>query len=383
MRTKATILKKYLSALAHSNHSNNHHNTSTHNFSHVKNIFLFEITAMAIQDNSTLPSPPFFLVPNINNLRDAAISLSTPSGPIRQDILFRSAEVSKLDRSGWGAVHSLGVAHVFDLRSKPEVEKGWAGIVAKADGGEDVRPSWLRDMEDAGVNRTWVPVFKETDYSPEKLAERYQKYMQTSVEGFVAAYRGILSSGGEAYRTIFTYLASLPASSPQAQQNGASKLGALIHCTAGKDRTGVFFALLFDFLGVPRTAIAREYHLTELGLSSVREEVVARLLLSPGFQKYMLALSAGKELSKQELADLVQNRDEPATQTADFPSQVQEMGRQAALRMVGAKEESILATLDMLDREFGGAEKYMREYCGLGDEELQKLRDVLVVKSSS
>ncbi|KAJ4984440.1 tyrosine phosphatase [Stagonosporopsis vannaccii] len=338
---------------------------------------------MVSQDDSTLPSPPFFLVPNINNLRDAAVSLSTPQGPIRQGILFRSAEVSKLDNSGWAAMHNLGVAHVFDLRSKPEVEKGWAGIVAKADGGEDVRPSWLRDMEEVGIQRTWVPVFKETDYSPEKLAERYQKYMQTSVEGFVAAYRGILASGGEAYRTIFLYLASLssaPSSSEQ-QHDTAQKLGALIHCTAGKDRTGVFFGILFSFLGVPRAQIATEYQLTERGLSSVREEVVARLLQSPGFQKYMLALSSGQSLSKEELADLVQNRDEPATQTAEFPPQIQELGRQAALRMVGAKEESLLATLEMLDREFGGAEAYMRDYCGLGDEELEKLKKVLIVRS--
>lgn len=337
---------------------------------------------MASQDDSTLPSPPFFLVPNINNLRDAAISLSTPHGPIRHGILFRSAEVSKLDHPGWEAVHDLGVAHVFDLRSKPEVEKGWAGIVAKADGGEDIRPSWLRDMEAAGVQRTWVPVFKETDYSPEKLAERYQKYMQTSIEGFVAAYRGILASGGGAYRTIFQYLAALPSAPSSAQQNGTmAKLGALIHCTAGKDRTGVFFGILFDFLGVPRADIAAEYHLTERGLSSVREEVVTRLLASPGFQKYMLALSSGKSLSKDELADLVQNRDEPATQTQDFPPEVREMGRQAALRMVGAKEEAMLATLEMLDREFGGAEAYMREVCGLGDEELEALKRVLVVRS--
>ncbi|KAH6644209.1 protein-tyrosine phosphatase-like protein [Boeremia exigua] len=312
---------------------------------------------MAAHDNSPLPSPPFFLIPNINNLRDAAISLSTPHGSIRQGILFRSAEVSKLDRSGWDAVHAVGVAHVFDLRSKPEVEKGWAGIVAKVDGTEDVRPSWLVDMESAGVQRTWVPVFTETDYSPEKLAERYQKYMQDSVEGFVAAYRGILASGGPAYKQIFTYLANLPPASAQqnAEAPGAHKLGALVHCTAGKDRTGVFFGLLFDFLGVPRAHIAAEYQLTEPGLAPVRDAVVERLLQSPGFQKYMQS-------------------------TQDFSPEVREKGRQAALRMVGARKESILATLEMVDREFGGSERYMREVCGLGDAELEGLRRVLVVE---
>ena len=331
--------------------------------------------------SSNLPSPPFFSIPNISNLRDAAISLSTPDGPIRHNILFRSAEVSKLDRSGWEALHELGVAHVFDLRSKPEVEKGWGGIVGKSNGDEDVRPGWIRGMEDAGVHRAWVPVFEETDYSPEKLAERYQKYMHTSVEGFVSAYRDILKSGGGAYRTIFEYLVGLSAVSNRTPTagSGKEKLGALIHCTAGKDRTGVFFAVLFDYLGVPREDIAREYNLTETGLASVREDVVSRLLQSPGFQKYMLSLAEGNKLSKEELAQLVQNRDVPDAQPVEFPPEVREAGRQAALRMVGARKESMMATFEMLDREFGGSEKYLREVCGLGDEDLEKLRSVLVV----
>lgn len=136
-------------------------------------------------DDTPLPQPPFFLVPNINNLRDAALfpgSLKTtsPSGKVRPGILFRSAEVSKLDGEGWKAVHSIGVGRVFDLRSKPEVDKGWAGIVGGPE--QDVRPGWIKGMEDAGVKRDWVPVFEESDYSPERLAERYSKYMGESVE---------------------------------------------------------------------------------------------------------------------------------------------------------------------------------------------------------
>ncbi|KAF3033638.1 hypothetical protein E8E12_004570 [Didymella heteroderae] len=329
---------------------------------------------MATQD---LPCPPFVNIPNIANLRDAAVSLRTPQGSIRRNILFRSAEVSKLDRAGWDAVHALGVAHVFDLRSAPEVAKGWSGIVAKVDGApDDVRPGWLQAMESAGVKRSWVPVFQEKDYSPEKLAERYQKYMQKSTEGFVAAYRDILKSGGNAYRTMFLYLANLD---PEDLQAGPQ--GALIHCTAGKDRTGVFFGILFDLLGVPREQIAAEYNLTEPGLAVVREDVVTRLLQSPGFQKYMLSVSRGKTLSQEELAKLVEERDVTETQPMEFLPEVLEEGRQAALRMVGARKESMLATLEMVDREFGGSERYIREYCGLGDDELDKLTKVLVAEA--
>ena len=333
---------------------------------------------MSTQQQPELPSSPFYNIPNINNLRDAALQsgLTTPSGPIRPGILFRSAEVSKLDLSGWQAVHSVGVAHVFDLRSKPEVEKGWSGIIKSTNGQEDVRPGWIAAMEEAGVQRTWVPVFAEKDYSPERLAERYMKYMDRTVTGFVDAYRDILRAGGPAYRTIFKYLAALP---PATERSAADKLGALIHCTAGKDRTGVFFGLLFDFLGVSRTAIATEYNLTEPGLAGVREDVVARLLQSPGFQKYMLSVWKGQQLSMEELAKLVENRDVQNGEIVEFPPEVVEEGRQAALRMVGARKESMLATLEMIDKEFGGSEKYMREICGLMGDDLEKLRKVLIV----
>jgi protein-tyrosine phosphatase len=42
-------------------------------------------------------------------------------------------------------------------------------------------------------------------------------------------------------------------------QIAASPGRALVHCTAGKDRTGVFVALLLSALGVPRDVITAEY----------------------------------------------------------------------------------------------------------------------------
>jgi hypothetical protein len=68
----------------------------------------------------------------------------------------------------------LSVGHVFDLRSKPEVEKGWKALGAgEGSDGLDVRADWENGMSSVGIDRTWVPVFPEHDYSPERLAERY------------------------------------------------------------------------------------------------------------------------------------------------------------------------------------------------------------------
>lgn len=223
-------------------------------------------------------------------------------------------------------------------------------------------------MRDAGINRTWIPVFKESDYSPEGLAKRYVKYMDEEVKGFVSAYHDILLSGGAAYRAIFKYLIEEPGR------------GVLVHCTAGKDRTGIFFGILFDYLGVERGIIAEEYNLTEQGLGSVREEVVARLLKSPAFRNYMNTKKTGQQLSTEEIGRLIQEEKEGKTPAVEeeLDPETRAVGREAALRMVGARKETMLAALDMVDREFGGAEKYLREYCGLEDGDLEALRRNLV-----
>jgi hypothetical protein len=313
----------------------------------------------ATPTTSSLPTSPFHIVPNINNLRDAALfPITTPNGPIRPKVLFRSADVSKLDLSGWKSLYDLGIRHVFDLRSAPEV--GFRD--------SDEKPEWVKSMQEAGVERSWVPVFAEQDYSPEGVAKRYIKYMDSDVSGFVSAYHDILSAGGPTYAKILRYLIANPGK------------GALVHCSAGKDRTGIFFGFLFSFLGVDKETIADEYNLTELGLGNIREEVVARLLQSPAFKNYVASQATGKQLSAEQIAQLI--ADDKAGKTVKVEEtmtpEVLAKGREAALRMVGAKKATMMASLDMLEKDFGGAERYMREKCGLKDEELEALRRNLI-----
>ncbi|EDU41659.1 Protein tyrosine serine phosphatase [Pyrenophora tritici-repentis] len=308
-------------------------------------------------DESPLPTPPFHTLPNIHNLRDAALSVTISTGAsLRPNILFRSADVSKLDIGDWKALNKLGVAHVFDLRSKPEIDKTL--VVTST---ED--KTWIEKMQQAGVTRTWTPIFSEHDYSPEKIAVRFAKYMEEDVRGFVEAYTSILNEAGPAFGVIFRYLADLPAPGSTGDSEG-EKLGALVHCTAGKDRTGLFYAVLFAFLDVPAEQIAVEYNLTELGLRSIREGKVELIMQSLAFQSYMKAQMAAAG---------------DAADGEEFSPEVLEMGRQAALRMFGARRESMMGTLDVLNKEFGGAREYMKTRCGLDDGVLERLRRNLVV----
>ncbi len=75
-------------------------------------------------------------------------------------------------------------------------------------------------------------------------------------KGFTRAYTDILNNAPESYRTILLHLANEP------------EKPLILHCTAGKDRTGVICALVLSLCGVDDEIVAHEYSLTEVGLTS-------------------------------------------------------------------------------------------------------------------
>jgi protein-tyrosine phosphatase len=82
-------------------------------------------------------------------------------------------------------------------------------------------------------------------------------------------------------RAYMSYLLRRPDSIVAAIRAIALAEGAvLVHCAAGKDRTGVVVALALDAAGVDRTVIARDYLVTRDRI----EAIMARLLSSPTYR---------------------------------------------------------------------------------------------------
>lgn len=54
----------------------------------------------------------------------------------------------------------------------------------------------------------------------------------------------------------------------------------MVHCTAGKDRTGVICALVLSLCGVEDEIISQEYALTEIGLPNEWKETVIKHLIN-------------------------------------------------------------------------------------------------------
>lgn len=273
--------------------------------------------------------PPFIPLPFLANLRDVSTSLitATTSPTLQSQILYRAADPSHVDLDGLSTLHNtLRIRTIFDLRSGPEI--------ANSGGATDDWIDRISQFNSAhggsgppAVTRHWTPVFATESYNPEALALRFRNYGdEDPSRGFVKAYAAILEHGAVCFGRIIRHVA----------RDGSA--GTLIHCTAGKDRTGVLVAVILTLVGVDPDRIAEEYELTEVGLAARKPVMVGRLVATGAFGE-----------DEVEAA-------------------------RAAGRMLGSKKESMLATLEFLGGKYGGAESYVKTRCGVSDQDIADLR---------
>ncbi|WP_309068367.1 tyrosine-protein phosphatase [Microbacterium sp.] len=172
------------------------------------------------------------LVPGAVNFRDIG-GLPAGRARTRSGVLYRSGNLAGVDELGAAAFRELGVRRVIDLRSDEEVAHA---------------PSRLPDVETLRV-----PLFlgSVTSFFLEdvSLAQMYSALLERSGDRLVTAIRGIL---------------------------GAQPV--VLHCTVGKDRTGVTIALALAAVGVDEDAVVEDYALTEQNLPSWRgDRTLARI----------------------------------------------------------------------------------------------------------
>ncbi|KAI0080790.1 hypothetical protein K474DRAFT_1636729 [Panus rudis PR-1116 ss-1] len=182
-----------------------------------------------------------------------------------------------------------------------------------------------------GVDIVRTPVFQVEDYSPEMMAKRYELYASGKTEAFMELYSQILEHGGRAFGAILRHVRDRP-NDP-----------FIFHCTAGKDRTGVIAAILLKLVGVSDEDIAEDYALTRVGREPFRQKIMARLAKEPIFAS----------------------------------------NNEAALNMFTSRPETMLAFLKHLEDHYGGVEAYLKEYVKLTDEDIETIRQNLIIPSSS
>lgn len=159
------------------------------------------------------------LVPGALNFRDVG-GLPAGSGGTRPRVLFRSGNLARLTGEGCRALADLGVRRIVDLRADDEVA---------------TEPSRVDGLD---LETVRIPLFVG------------------SVGSFFAEDRSL----AQMYREL------VDGSAPQLVEAARAVLGAqpvLVHCTVGKDRTGVTIALLLAAAGVDEDAIVADYARTE------------------------------------------------------------------------------------------------------------------------
>jgi protein-tyrosine phosphatase len=162
------------------------------------------------------------------NMRDLG-GLPTADGRrVRRGRLFRSDNLGRLEAADKEVFMALGIRTVIDLRRLTEVETmgkvpEWTGV------------SWLHHhLEHELWDHT---TYSDTIGVTRWLADRYAE---------------LLISGAADIARVVTLLSEVD-SGP-----------TVVHCVAGKDRTGLVSALTLSLLGVCDDQIADDYAMTEL-----------------------------------------------------------------------------------------------------------------------
>jgi protein-tyrosine phosphatase len=160
------------------------------------------------------------------NFRDVGGYTGLDGRTVRWRRLFRSDALHRLGEADAEAFASLGVRTVIDLRRPFEIEK--YGRVAERYG-LDYHNLVLKHVD-------WEEVGRPGDVVHERwLADRYLNFAEDGRDGILSSLQVIAD----------------PSMAP-----------VIVHCMAGKDRTGTVCALTLSLLGVSDEDIAADYALT-------------------------------------------------------------------------------------------------------------------------
>ncbi|NHA67842.1 tyrosine-protein phosphatase [Phycicoccus sp. CMS6Z-2] len=229
---------------------------------------------------------------------------TVPGRLIRSDNLqdLTEADVTRL-------VEDLGVTDVVDLRTETELHLEGDGPLRRLESlthhHHSLLPARAPESADEVAARALALPRRERDRSPAFWSEHYLGYLAKRPDSVAAALAAVARARG----------------------------AAVVHCAAGKDRTGTVVAMALDVAGVPHEEIVADYVLSGERI----EAIIARVAGTD---------SQGPVLRDQDVAD----------QTP--------------------RAESMQAILDAVEDGWGGAEGWLRAQ-GWSADDVGALRDRL------
>jgi protein-tyrosine phosphatase len=243
------------------------------------------------------------------NFRDLGGYRSAEGQYVRWGLVYRSGYLADLTRQDYEYLSGLGIRLVCDVRADGERMRSptnWVG-----------GPEFLS-----------VPIGPNRDgtITAEDLKRRVTA--ANDPNKVLAAYDFAIKDA-EQYGKIVHRIV-------------AGDLPAVEHCTSGKDRTGVFSAILLTALGVPREAVVQDYLLTE------------HYLLAPdSFESTRAQL--------QKIFGLAEPLDDASVKA-----------------IIALRPQTLEATFDNINKTYGSFDAYLHDAVKLSDADRTILRQRLL-----
>ena len=230
------------------------------------------------------------------NFRDIGGYLNQDGKRLKKGLYFRTGRQDRMTEKDLSQLSDLKISTQIDLRKPDEVLDQGKG-----------------PLEAMGANYINIAVI------PKGGSDQLSKLVgDTGISG--KRYLGYLEFGPTSWLRLFGILAD--------QEN----LPVVLHCTAGKDRTGVSTAFLLSVLGVNRDVIEADYLLTNL--------------------------------DTERQADFIES-------TVGYPDGYD---RESMISAVGVPKDAMKDFLDGVESKWGSAVEYLKKI-GVTEEQMEMVRN--------
>ncbi|KAJ5246467.1 protein-tyrosine phosphatase-like protein [Penicillium chermesinum] len=236
----------------------------------------------------------------------------------RDGFICRSGNLSSITSKGLETLRELHISTIISLTDSKEAEVLYAND-----------PLYSGNLK--GFKLLKFPLYQE-DFDKKRLFAKYSRYALEGQIVIAQEYVAILRAGPAIIRNILLQILDNPGEV------------YIIHCSMGKDRTGIVFAILLSLAGVSKETVSEEYSLNEVALEPLLPKISA-----------------------------LAQRIAPCSS-----SEIQ--GRRVAQEAIKSSKDAMLLTLQMVEAEFGGVIRYVKEICGLSAEDIELIQHHLIQK---
>jgi protein tyrosine/serine phosphatase len=248
---------------------------------------------LRLEQEDSVPSPPFHVFEQVRNFRDSGLSR-----------IYRAGHLDNASVNDVQKLQDMNVMSQIDLRTVEEIYVNkWStfhAAIAKRLSFRDFiaprikmqgepltsrRPPQFqgeRDIHNVNIfnvnyrrNAIWRRLTAKDILALGKYLIRFdkdgvEKYVGQKIlapRGILGLYKDMIDFSRDSFKAAYTVLE---------KELGAHQGNVVIHCTLGRDRTGIFVYLLRRLAGHSMEDIAADYHLSDLGFQNLKADLVAQ-----------------------------------------------------------------------------------------------------------